>query len=181
VTDGARTIHRSLIEEAQKLIIDSTYTGRGHHVAGARWLVIHQWLGIPASILTTVLAGSAALSALLKWNAYFTAALALIATIASAANAFLQPSEKADAHTRKGNQSMEIRDAARFFKDVDLLSGQSDELLAAKFRKLRASYHAMNDVAPLQIPRWAYTIAQKNIADGESDYANDHLWQEMES
>lgn len=170
----------ALREEAKRLFVDSTYSGRGHQVAGARWLEIHNWLGVPASTATTILAGSAALSALLEWNTWVTAGLALIATIASAVSTFLRPKDKADEHTQKGNGFIAIRNQARLFKELDLRSGKSPDQRGDRLKRLRAEYDKLNQTPPLQIPRWAYEKARANIAAGESSYTNDPLWTEME-
>ncbi len=174
-----KQLRSALNEEAKRLIVDALYTGRGHQVAGARWLEIHHWLGVPAAVTTTLLAGSATLSAVLEWNSWLTAGLALSSAITSASSSFLKPKEKADEYTLKGNRFIAIRNQARMYQQIDLRSSQTDEELSAEIKRIRSEYDKLNETPPLQIPRWAYERARKNITDGESNYENDPVWAEL--
>lgn len=58
-------LRQALKAEAKRLIIDSTYTGRGHQAAGLRMLRWNAWLGIPTTIATALLSSAAGITALL--------------------------------------------------------------------------------------------------------------------
>ena len=57
--DQARSeaeLRRALWEEANRVIIDSAYSGRAHQLLGSRWERVNTWLGVPTTVLSAVLA-----------------------------------------------------------------------------------------------------------------------------
>lgn len=72
---------KALWEEANRVIIDATYSGREHQAVGNRWEVINRWLGIPAVVASAFLAAGAAVSALTGGNDRTTQEFATVAAI----------------------------------------------------------------------------------------------------
>lgn len=172
--------HQALNTEAKRLLVDCTYTGRGHQAAGRRWSVWNNRLGLPTAIASTLLAGGAGLSAVVDRQPWITATLAVLAAMTSAAHGFLRPGEIAQEHSLKGNRFIALRNDARLFREIDLRSGLSEQELAVRLRDLRQRYHDLNETPPLHIPRQDYLAAKQSIESGESNYENDPLWKEME-
>src|SRR5687768_11412743 len=94
VEEDALTIRQAITVEAKRLIVDSTYTGRGHQTAGGRWAKYDHWLGLPTSIAGALLAGGAGISAVTDGRPGLTAVLAFASAITSAAHGFLRPGER---------------------------------------------------------------------------------------
>lgn len=156
--------------------MDATYSGRGHLSAGRLWASWALYLGLPLAILSAASASGAGLSAIVGAGTWWTASLAFISVTLQAVNAFLKPADRAKEHNAKGNQYLSLRNASRFFRDVDLrVSDVPAQQLVDRLRELRDRYNALNESEP-QIPGWAYAEAKAGIARGESDYESDPLW-----
>lgn len=170
---------RALDDEAKRLIIDCVYSGRGHQEDAKRWQWANTVLGLPAEIITALMASGAAISALLGAEPWKTAALALLAAILTAVRAFVRADELAEGHAVKGNRYITLRNEGRFFREIELRSDSDGKELASHLRELRKRYDAIGEDPPRVISRAAYERAKKNIASGESSYENDPLWKEL--
>jgi len=175
---GDASLRRALWEEANRVVIDSAYSGRAHQLLGTRWEKLNLWLGIPATVLSTVLAGGAGVTALVGTRTWITATLALVAAALSASRSFLRPEENAELHGLKGDRFISLRNDAIRFQQVDLRSGVSTDALSDRSKNLSLRRNALRETPPRHIPRWAYEMAKQNIQAGESDYENDSLWEE---
>lgn len=168
---------KALWEEANRVIIDATYSGREHQAVGNRWEVINRWLGIPAVVASAFLAAGAAVSALTGGNDRTTAALALVAAGLGAARTFLRPEEIAEAHGLKGDRFISLRNDAQRFQQLDLRSSLSDDALRDRCDQLAKRRNELREAPPRHLPKWAYKKAKDGIAAGESDYESDPLWE----
>lgn len=179
VEEDLVAIREAIAVEAKRLIVDSTYSGRGHQAAGGRWARYDHWLGLPTSMAGALLAGGAGISAVTDGRPGLTAILAFASAITSAAHGFLRPGEKAEKHSLKGNRFIALRNDARLFVEIDIRSALSTDELAKRIKSLRKQYADLNETLPLHIPRTDYETAKKNIAAGESSYLNDPIWKEL--
>lgn len=178
-TDVPPDLLRGLRDEAKRLYVDATYSGRGHLQSCARW---QQWdtrLGVPATIMSSILAAGAAVSALVEGTPLVTAGLAGSAAVLNGLRSFLQPDVKAQSHGVKGNQFLAIRNDARTFLEIDLCTGQPQDELVSNSKELRRRYNELKQTDPQLIPRGDYEAAKRNIDAGESSYTTDPLWQEL--
>jgi hypothetical protein len=178
---GGDELRRALWQEANRVIIDSTYSGREHQAVGNRWEVINRWLGVPAAVAGALVAGGAAVSALTGGDKGLTATLALIAAGLSAARTFLRPDEIAEGHGLKGDRFISLANDARTFQQLDLRSSLSDDALRDRCDHLSKRRNELRESPPRHLPAWAYKKAKDGIAAGESDYENDPLWLEYPS
>jgi hypothetical protein len=176
-TDQAR--RRALDDEAKRLIVDATYSGRGHQQAGRRWTALNHWLGIPSEIGSALLGSGAAITALVGNSKWITASLALLAVALGAVRSYLRPAETAEAHAIKGNRLISLRNDVRLYRELDLQSDVDLDELDSRLRVLRSRYNTLQEDAPRQIPPWAYRAAKQSIAAGESSYEDDPLWKEL--
>lgn len=87
-----------LKNQAKRIYVDASYSGKGHLDAGARWQKWNTWLGVPATVGSSILAAGAAVSALINGIPLVTAALAGAAAVLNGLRAFLQPDVKAQVH-----------------------------------------------------------------------------------
>jgi hypothetical protein len=166
-------LRQALDRETKRLIEDCLYTGRGHQSAGQFWRAMNTWLGLPTAIASPLLATGAAGSALAQLSPWVTAGLAVLSAIAGAAHGFFRPYEISEAHGLKGNRIISLRNDARLFLEIELRSDRAPEELSARLRDLRQRYADLNETAPLNVPRFAYLRAKRNIEAGESTYAED--------
>ncbi len=171
-------LRQALFIEAKKLIVTATYAGQGHLEESTRWVWWDAWLGVPATLGTTLLAAGASVSALLDAQPLVTATIALLATACSTVRVFFKTEDLTQSHGLKGNQYLSLRNEARIFKDLDLLAAVSAEELQARLKDLWQRYNALNELPPLRYSRNSYEGAKRNIAAGEQDYENDPLWKE---
>ena len=172
-------LRAGLKNEAKRLFVDATYSGRGHMESCSRWQLWNSRLGIPATILSSFLAGGAAISALTEGLPWITAILAGSAAVLTGLKTYLQPEKKSQSHGIKGNQYLAIRNLVRIFIEIDLHSNSSSEELIGRIKHLRNQYDELQKTDPQLISRADYKKAKKNIETGESNYTNDPLWKEL--
>ena len=179
---GFGDLRTGLWAQANTVVIDATYSGRSHQALGTFWERIDHWIGLPAVILSAVLAATAAITALLGADSAITAALALVAAGLTAARAFLRPDERSDLHGLKGDRLISLRNDALLFQDVHLVRpGATDEELTKALEELCARRNALRESPPRHIPRNVYKKTRKSIKAGESSYENDPLYREAPS
>lgn len=167
---------KALWEEANRVIIDATYSGRAHQRMGTTWDSINRWLGLPAVILSSLLAGSAGVAVLIGAYKWLSATLALVAAGLTAARTFLKSDEVAEAHGLKGDRLINLRNDAIRFQQVDLRSSLSLDALTDRCRVLSERRNAFREQPPRHIPESVYVKTKASIDRGESDYENDPLW-----
>jgi hypothetical protein len=178
LTVNETELRRALWNEANTLIIDSLYSARGNQAAANSWSWWVGILGLPASLLSAVLAAGAAVSTLgaPRW---LTAVLALAVAAINAARAFLRPEEVVTGHANKGAGYLALRNDARSFRDLDVRAPDlTIDQLRNRLHALQQRRNALNGQPPLRIPAKAYAKARASITAGESDYRNDPLWED---
>lgn len=174
------SVRTAIRDEAKRLIIDSTYSGRGHQTGGQRWATINAWLGLPTAIVSALSATGAAASAILGQNPLLTAGLAILSAVLTSTHAFFHPDKLAEEHGLKGDRFISLRNDARMFLEIDLPSATSVKELRATIHELRRRYNALNETSPRRIVRRDYEGAKRSIVEGESGYENDPLWKELD-
>ncbi len=172
-------LRQGLKNEAKRLYVDATYSGRGHMQSCSRWQKWNTLLGVPATILSSILAGGAAVSALIEGTPITTAILAGSAAVLNGVKSFLQPEVKSQAHGVKGNQYLAIRSEARSFFEIDLHADIPTDELRSNIKELRRRYNELKQTDPQLISRGDYEAAKRNIEAGESSYTDDPLWKEL--
>jgi len=167
-----------MFREASTIVIDATYSGRGHHAMAGYWESVQFFLGIPAAILSAIGGAVAAVNALAGSNQVITAIAALLAGILGSLKTALRPEEAVDAHASKGDRYHSLKADARFFRDVQIPSERTVAELEGLLLLLERRRNALNESPPRRIWRIAYEKATRGIAAGESEYTNDSLWVE---
>jgi hypothetical protein len=137
-------------------------------------------LGLPAAIVSALLATGAAAAAILGQNPLLTAGLAILSAVLTSAHAFFHPDKLAEEHGLKGDRFISLRNDARMFLEIDMPATSSIKELRASIHDLRRRYNALNETSPRRIARRDYEAARKSIAAGESSYENDPLWKELD-
>ena len=170
---------KALWEEANRVIIDSTYSGRSHQAMGVLWDKINRWLGIPSVALSALLAGGAGITALVGTHSWITATLALVSALLVSVKGFLKPDENAELHGLKGDRYISLRNDAITFQQIDLRSGESIEVLSSRVKELGQRRNNLREQPPRHIYRSVYDSTKISIDAGESDYENDKLWKEL--
>jgi hypothetical protein len=169
-----------LAYEAKRLIIDATYSSRGHFVQASNWQRWGVILGLPLAILSGLSAAGAAVTAIFTNFRALTAALALTSAVLTSVRGFLRPEESAEAHGVKAARYLGIRNDAQFFLRVDLKSDVDDAALTKSLRALRKTYNDLTLVSPHVVSTSAYQQAKKSIEQGEASYENDPLWADLD-
>jgi hypothetical protein len=131
-------------------------------------------LNIILSLVTALLAGIAGLSSLTEVAGQISAGiLALAAGALAAVNSALSAERRSSAATAVANDYIEIRDALRQVRLLDLpiyTEGRSSE----EFRELTSRVHAVNKSAPIT-GRWAWWSAKRRQRRrlNEDEFAGD--------
>jgi hypothetical protein len=154
----------ALKQEAQNIEEDSIHSAKSHFNASSTWSGRHYWIGIPATVL-----GAAGGAAAIKSCPGIAGVLALLATILTGLLTFLKPAERASTHKTAGDQYLALRNDARIFHQVELLSqldmmANTDHLKALSQRR-----NELNQGSP-DIPKSAFAAAKKGIDAGETQY-----------
>lgn len=156
----------NFVKEAQRIEEDALHSAKAQFAAASVWGNLHLWLGIPTAIAAAIAGVSA-----LKNHPTLAGVLAILVAALSAIATFLNPSGRANANLNAGNQYLSLRNRARVFREVELLSGDSTTCKNT-FQQLVSRRDELNTGSP-QISRWAYQRGKKGIAEGESRYAAD--------
>ncbi len=170
----------ALWEDANRVIIDSTYSGRSHQTMGIFWDKLNRWIGIPSVVLGALLASGAGITAIVGTHRWITAALALISALLVSLKGFLKPEENADLHGLKGDRYISLRNDALTFQRVDLISGLDIDVLENRGKELNKRRNGLREEPPRHIYKSVYVKTKASIDRGESDYENDPLWKEPE-
>jgi hypothetical protein len=169
---------KALWEDANRVIIDSTYSGRSHQSMGVIWDKLNRWLGIPSVVLSALLASGAGITAIIGTHRWITASMALISALLVSIKGFLKPEENADLHGLKGDRYLSLRNDALTFQRIDLRSDLGVDVLTNRGKELNKRRNGLREEPPRHIYRSVYKSTKKSIDRGESDYENDPLWKE---
>jgi len=165
---------QQIIDEAKRLEESTLYSYKGHHNAAARWGYAHLWLGLPATVLSTIV-GAASFAQLAKQNtdiALLAGCISIAIAVLSGTITFLNPNKREAAHLAAGNALERIHNEARVFWSVDCLLEKSDVVLSNKLRDMIDRKSDLNGKSP-QIPKWAYNKAKAGIDAGEAEFKVD--------
>lgn len=174
-------LHGALEAHTKRLIVTATYTTRGHFSESQRYHKWDHWLGLPATITSALLSAGAGIAALLESQRLLTFALAALATLTSAARAFLKYGDLAESHGVKANQYLTLLNEARFLYEVDLRDHRrSNNELSDQLRELWKRYNALNESPPYRISSGSYSHAKHGIEAGEATFENDLLWKDLD-
>ena len=154
--------------EAQRIAEDSINSAKSQFNAGARWLRVHYYLGLPAAVLAALASASA-------FNEYaqLAGAISIIVAALTAVVTFLDPNGKSVIHKASGDKYLKLRNSSRRFHNIEIDVLAESEILA-KIQELSQQRDELNETSPM-IPNWAFKKAKKGIDDGESTYKIDNM------
>ncbi|OQX03360.1 SLATT domain-containing protein [Candidatus Thiothrix anitrata] len=160
---------QKMVLEIQRIEEDCTYSYKGHFNAAEDWKSWNLVLGLPAAVVTAI-AGATAFAD----QAFWAGILASIGTALTATLTFLKPSDHASTHKSFGDQFLALRNAARIFREIELIGieGQDPQALKKRLLELSIRKDELNQTAPV-IPRKAYELARKDIEEGRHQHAVD--------
>lgn len=167
---GASQKKEEIIKEAKRIEESTLYSSKAHFAAAEFWQRLHLWLGVPA----TILAAAAAVSAFSQLDTHHIIGglISIVVATLSGLATFLNPNKAATVHFAAGNSYDALHNKTRIFWTVDCRGNDSDQVLTNRIKDLSAEKDELNRKSP-QIPRFAYKIARKGIAAGESQYKVD--------
>lgn len=158
----------AIIEEAKRIEENCLYSAKGHYVAAHFWSKFHLWIGVPSVILAAI----AGTTAFVK-HSTIAGIISICVTILTAISTFLDPKQRNSSHFAAANNYDTLQSSVRRFWSIECRSGASEDLLTHKLDDFSVERDRLNRESP-QIPRWAFIIAKKNIANGEADYSVDN-------
>lgn len=157
----------AMAAESSRIEEDALYSSRGHFKAAVRWNRVHLWTGLPLALLAGI-GGYAAL----KENPIFAGVTGLCVGALTAANTFLNPSQKGQAHHTAGTRFNGLRNNARMFREIILIDEQRAGEWRGVLEELAKRRDELNEASP-PIPQWAFLQARKSIEDGEATHRVD--------
>jgi hypothetical protein len=165
---------QQIVDEAKRLEETTLHSFKGHYNAAARWDKAHLWLGLPTTILST-LVGAASFAQFAKQSpdiALAAGCISIAVAVLSGIITFLNPNKREAAHLAAGNAFERLHNEARVFWSVDCLLEKSDVVLSNKLRDMIDRKSDLNGKSP-QIPKWAYQKAKAGIEAGEAEFKVD--------
>ena len=159
-----------IIKEAKRIEEGTLYSSKGHFQAAAFWRRLQFYLGLPTTLLASVLAAAAFSDlfpekAMAGWISIVVAALSGLTT-------FLNPNETSASHFDAGNKYDALHNSSRIFWTIDCNGSDSDVVLTNKLKDLSEQKNELNRKSP-QIPFWAYWTAKRGIEAGQAAYQVD--------
>ncbi|MEK9278621.1 MULTISPECIES: SLATT domain-containing protein [unclassified Bradyrhizobium] len=164
------------MDEAKRLEETTLCSSKGHHNAAAAWASAHLWLGLPTTILST-LVGAASFAQFAKQSpeiALAAGCISIAIAVLSGIITFLNPNKREAAHLAAAHAFDRLNNEARVFWSVDCWLEKSEVVLGAKLRDLIDRKADLNTKSP-QIPRRAYERAKAGIDAGEADFKVDKV------
>lgn len=158
----------AIIEEAKRIEENSLYSAKGHYVAAHFWSNFHLWIGIPSVILAAIAGTTAFVN-----HTTIAGVIAICVTILTAISTFLDPKQRNNSHFSAANNYESLQSSVRRFWTIECRTAASLELLTHKLDDFSVDRDKLNRESP-QIPRWAYNIAKRYIANGEADFSVDN-------
>lgn len=168
---------RALWTSASELIVDLGYTYREHFITGQKMRDGAKWLEIPRVIFPVVASAGTATLALFGLN-QLAIVFGFAGALAIALEKHFDPIGRANAHTDKGDRLLSVSKDLRFFRNVKLRGPMTSAELEHELAQLRKRADDLRMLEPRQVPPYAYPDARRQIADGQSEYAGDPLWQD---
>lgn len=153
--------------ECQRIEEDAEYSAKSHFDAAARWRRVHLWVGLPAAILAAIAGVSA-----FRDYADAAGAISIIVAALASVSTFLNPGDKASTHHATGNSYLALRNQARVFRTIELVTIDSNERAVARLLDFTTRRDDLNANSP-QPPRSAFERARKGIEEGEAKYKVD--------
>lgn len=165
-------IKQVIIDEAKRIEENCLITAKGHFAAAQFWRDFNFWIGIPTAILSAI----AGTSALTQFSYHITVAAMLSILVAAlvAIKTFLNPTEKANAHLKAGNNYDALQSKVRIFWTIESPREMSEKLLTEKLKDLSEERYKLNKDSP-QVSTRAYKRARRGIKKGEATYEVDQL------
>jgi hypothetical protein len=152
-------LNEELSKEAQRIEEDALFSAKGHYNAVGSWLWLHRGLAVISGV-ASVIAGTAVLK---EWGPTVAVSAAAASTIAAALLGTLKPGEEGLRHQRAGDRYLAIRNRARIFRLIDLVSAlPTEERLVTMAKALSSELDDTRSSAP-RIPGRAYERAKRDI------------------
>ena len=167
--DISKTLE-AIIIEAKKIEENCLVTSRSHFKAAYVWQRLHFIIGVPTTILA---AFSGALAfATFQHQSIYSVILGIFITILTAISTFLAPKDCSSKHLIAGNNYDSLQGKVRIFWTIDCRIEDSIPVLAEKIKNFADQRDSLNKDCD-QPPKWAYKMAKKGFAEGETDYLVD--------
>jgi hypothetical protein len=160
-------VREALWKEARRIQEDCILTAKGHFNAASGWTALHYLLGIPATAIAA-LASIAAFKDQLSRAGFLSAFAAILAGLTT----FLNPRANAAGHQASGVKYLTIRNDARRFAEIDLLTAREERDLGEVLKALGQQHNTLNEDSP-GVPRWAFLVARSGIRGGQASYDAD--------
>ncbi|MBF0098410.1 MAG: SLATT domain-containing protein [Magnetococcales bacterium] len=178
----------SLKSESYRIEEDSIYSSKGHYNAAARWKALHSALSVISIVCSTVVASSVSedvrsfglltisklgINSIDHFFAFLTFAFSATAAISTSLISFLKPERKEESHRISAGNYNSLKNRARIYRTIDLMSDDSIDSLRAKLDSISETRNSLN-MESIPIPKWAYALAKKGIEElGEATYKVD--------
>lgn len=158
-------------QEAARLIEDCNYSSQRHFETAAHWGRLRDRLGLPTTVLAALTSAAAFTEV---FGSAITAGLfALLVTVLTAVNTYLNPGQRTERHRTAGNQYLALRNEIRRFLTIQAQQARAPENeLVARLETLAAQVDQLNAESP-ETPEWAYRKAQQNIEKGQTQHQVD--------
>jgi hypothetical protein len=168
----SRTL-QEVIKEAKRIEERSRLTSKSHFKAAAVWANLHLLVGIPAVVLAAI--ASALAHSQVSDTKIDVAIISVAVAALTALQTFLNPSEREQKHLVAGNNYASLENRTRIFWTIQCWQEpNSDSALTARVLHLSEEDDKLKSSSP-PIPGWAYFLAKRAVAKGETTYDVDKV------
>lgn len=169
-TAVSRTL-QEVIKEAKRIEERTRLTSKGHFKAAAVWANVHFFIGIPTVVLAAI--ASALVHSQIGDTKIDVAIMSVAVAALTAIQTFLNPSEREQKHLVAGNNYASLENRVRIFWTIQCWQeADSDAALTARVLHFSEEDDRLKNSCP-QIPGWAYLLAKRAVAKGETTYEVD--------
>ena len=158
-----------IIKEARRIEESTLYAAKSHYNDSSMWTMFHMLLGLP----TTVLSSIVAVKSFAQFDSTHNASgiIALIVAGLSGLMTFLNPNEKSAIHHKAANSYDSLNNRARIFRTIDCWGKDTDFVLTNKLKEFSEEQIKLN--SGVQPSPLGYLRAKWGIKNGEADFEAD--------
>lgn len=137
-------------------------SARCHFNRAAFWDTVHNWLGLPGAVFSTLASLGAAISALAD-NKVFTVAFAVVAAVLTATTTFLGASDKSRLHLEAGRKYRSLAERIKLFRiQIDPTTGVATPDAMNEYSRFLDDQEEIDKCAPHAPPR-VYKRVKKEV------------------
>lgn len=159
-----------IIKEALRIEESACLSAKSHYNDSFFWGFCNLILGIPATVLSAIVAVKSFDQ--LQQSQNIAGVIAIIIAVLSSLMTFLDPNKRSALHQKAGSEYSSLENRVRLFRTIVCWGKESESILTSKIKEFSEKKNKLNAEYP-QPSYFAYWLAKNGIKNGEAKYQVD--------